>query len=135
MPPKVTDAKELANQWLKWWVSLQPTARRIQDVQCTSANLTDYLTKPSSIEPGGWDQLCAGGPNGLFLFFVMLSWLRQISSTERDVAFYDVAMVDVEWALSKILLHLNAHTSATDDARKTDGATLTNMGHSSKRRR
>ena len=135
IPPTVTDAQELAKHWLTWWVSLQPTARRTHNVDRFSANLHEHLSKPNTVGVDEWDQLCLGGPNGLFLFLVMLSWLKKMAITEHGNAFYDIAMMDVEWALSKILLHLKARKRSASEFEGSDNAQPADPGALSKRRR
>lgn len=103
-PKSITDLAKLGQAFIKWWVSLQPLARRVQGVDPSqSMNLGSLLIRPAKVEAGGWSRLSVGGKNGIFLVFLLLVWHKRLAESEQDLAFVELALYDVCWALDKVL--------------------------------
>lgn len=80
---------------MQWWMSMQPQCRR---------NVSDLGSWPLvRVEPGDraeWNGLWKGGPNGLFLALISLSWWLWAAS-ENDESLENVlsAVSEMVWVL------------------------------------
>lgn len=112
-PKSITDLARLGQAFIKWWVSLQPLARRVHGVDpLQNVTLESLITRPAKVEAGGWSRLSVGGKNGIFLVFLLLVWHRRLAKTEQDLVFVELALYDVCWALDKVLEDLKARGRA-----------------------
>lgn len=103
-PKSITDLTKFGQAFVKWWVSLQPLARRVQSADpLQNVTLGSLLIRPAKVEADGWSRLSVGGKNGIFLVFLLLVWYRRLAETDRDLVFVELALYDVCWALDKVL--------------------------------
>jgi hypothetical protein len=88
---------EFGTEWQQWWSFIQPDWRE------------DDTWPHSQIVPNGadWTALTHGGPNGLFLVMMALSWwVRKIVSDE-DREFL-LAVGDVHWVMKEMMKTISA---------------------------
>lgn len=88
----------MPEQFKKFWLSLQPHWRQVQD---------GWPMPKQSIEAADWSKLLKGGPNGLFLVFKVLSFWAKMAWTIEERKEFDETMADVNWVLGELLKQLN----------------------------
>jgi hypothetical protein len=85
------DAEKFGKTVTEWWRTIQPTTRK---------------TWPPSQHPVSEDfsfeYFNRGGPNGVFLMILCLSWWANTLSTETDNTYFKVVVHDVCWVLEQI---------------------------------
>ena len=87
------DAKKFGAAVLKWWLTIQPTARKqwppVHDP--LPANFSfDYFNR--------------GGPNGVFLMVLCLGWWANALTADMDLSDYALVVNNVCWVLEQIAI-------------------------------
>jgi hypothetical protein len=96
---------EFGAVWMQWWVNMQP-------LWCKGGSLIRILP-----EDADWEPILCGGPNGLSLVVMALSWW--ICSTIEDREFsteLQKAFDDVNWVLSKLVANLENRRKCSCEA-------------------
>ena len=90
--PTIERISEFAAAWKQWWVKIQPSWHG-------GESLTRILPAVAD-----WEPILRGGPNGLALVILALSWWIQ---TVNDNAVFDAdlcnAIEDVNWVLLELI--------------------------------
>ncbi|KAF8630175.1 hypothetical protein AX14_011034, partial [Amanita brunnescens Koide BX004] len=84
LTPTKNDTKEFGLAWINWWHKLQPSFQH---------NETDHMPLPLFTHPHPepevmdiWEPLRKGGPNGLVVVLILLSWWGQKASAGMETA-------------------------------------------------
>ena len=85
------DAEGFGAAVLKWWLTIQPTARK------NWPPVYDALPDDFS-----FDYFNHGGPNGVFLMVLCLCWWANALDVGMDFTEFDLVVNDVYWVLSQI---------------------------------
>jgi hypothetical protein len=82
---------EFAAEWHQWWMFIQPEWR-----------VDDIRVVPHAAE---WGALKHGGPNGLFLVVMALSWWARANEIQSDKESdkFQLAVGEVQWVITEIL--------------------------------
>jgi hypothetical protein len=115
IPACVHPIDNFIGELICWYHSLQPPSRRLKwDYPAYFA--PPYLTLPD--DPGEWSQLRKGGPYGLFLFVLALSWLPINLRTAEDKIKVEALMKDFVWVLKLLSnpTYINQRVSGTGDS-------------------
>lgn len=76
---------------IEWWLTIQPTTRK--DWPPTYGTLPDGFT---------FDYFNRGGPNGVFLVILCLSWWANALTPNQDHTNFGLVVNDVRWVLEQI---------------------------------
>jgi hypothetical protein len=97
------DLKVFGAKVIEWWVTIQPTARK--------AWPPTYEPLPNGFT---FDYFNRGGPNGVFLVVLCLSWWANALTAGADYTDFGLVVHDVHWTLAQIANGVESHSS-TDD--------------------
>lgn len=76
---------------IEWWLTIQPTARK--DWPPTYGPLPEGFS---------FDYFNRGGPNGVFLVILCLSWWANALTSDQDHANFKLVVDDVHWVLEQV---------------------------------
>ena len=79
---------------IEWWLTIQPTTRK--------AWPPVYEPLPDDFS---FDFFNRGGPNGVFLMILCLSWWANALTTEADHSSFRLVVHDVRWVLEQLVDH------------------------------
>lgn len=85
------DSKKFGKDVLKWWLTIQPTTRK--DWPPTYGPLPDDFS---------FDYFNRGGPNGVFLVVLCLSWWANALTPDSDLTEFGLVIHDVLWVLEQV---------------------------------
>jgi hypothetical protein len=85
------DAAKFGPKVVKWWCTIQPTTRK--------AWPPTYAPLPADFSFSYFNH---GGPNGVFLMILCLSWWANSLDTETDHTNFKLVVHDVRWVLEQI---------------------------------
>jgi hypothetical protein len=103
--PSIEKPSEFGAMWMLWWVKMQPTWRG-----------GESLVKTLPTE-ANWEPILRGGSNGLSMVVMALSWWVHAMGLngQQDLELL-VAINDVKWALSELVVMLS--TASTNTRKK-----------------
>ncbi|KAF9779708.1 hypothetical protein BJ322DRAFT_986375, partial [Thelephora terrestris] len=86
--PPIKSLEKYTKLWICWWTSLQPDWRK-----------TGRWPLPCRVPVhGGWDELLAGGKDGLFIVVMTLAWWSNAQAEmEGESHQLEAAIADVSW--------------------------------------
>lgn len=76
---------------IEWWLTIQPTTRK--------AWPPSYEALPNDFS---FDYFNRGGPNGVFLMILCLSWWAEVLTPDMDHSNFKLVVHDVRWVLEQI---------------------------------
>ena len=76
---------------LKWWLTIQPTTRKAWP-----------LSHEQPAEDFSFEYFERGGPNGVFLMILCLSWWANALDANTDYMSFGLVVNDVRWVLEPI---------------------------------
>ena len=89
------DAEKFGAKVVEWWLTIQPTTRKVW---------------PPSYEPlpedFSFNYFNRGGPNGVFLMILCLSWWANALSPDTDHKSFKLVVHDVRWVLEQVASHV-----------------------------
>lgn len=89
--------RQFVEEWKQWWAELQPKWR----------NTKDWPFERQSSTKGSWETLLLGGPNGIYLIMISLSWwvsaVTKDSQDGKDWHEALEALKEVHWVFSQLL--------------------------------
>ena len=88
------DAEKFGVKVVGWWVTIQPTARK--------AWPPSYEPLPDNFS---FDYFKRGGPNGVFLMILCLSWWANVLTVGSDHTSFKQVVHDVRWVLEQVEIH------------------------------
>jgi len=88
------DAEKFGAKVIDWWLTIQPTTRK--------AWPPTYNPLPEDFT---FDYFNRGGPNGVFLMILCLSWWADALTTQTDHTSFKLVVHDVRWVLEQIASH------------------------------
>ena len=88
---KKVDAEKFGRKVIEWWLTIQPITRK--------AWPPTYGSLP---EDFSFDFFNCGGPNGVFLMILCLSWWANALSTDTNHTNFGLVVHDVCWVLEQI---------------------------------
>lgn len=116
-----TQLKAYAATWKKWWCTLQPQWR----------NISSWPPSTAAIGPDAdWSALSVGGPNGIFLPLMALSWWVGAANGMNDESLQGAVDMTRTFELM-IAAHVQKHSAVLG---KRKGSVGVCSASSSKRR-
>lgn len=85
------DAKKFGAQVTKWWITIQPTTRKEWP--------PTYKPLPKDFS---FDYFNRGGPNGVFLMILCISWWANALTPDMDHTAFKLVVHDVRWVLEQV---------------------------------
>ena len=85
------DEQKFGAAVIKWWLTIQPTTRKEWP--------PTYNALP---EDFSFDYFNRGGPNGVFLVVLCLSWWANALTPDTDHTNFRLVLHDVRWVLKQI---------------------------------
>jgi hypothetical protein len=85
------DAEKFGTKVTEWWITIQPTIHKVWP--------PTYKPLPQGFS---FDYFNRGGPNGVFLMILCLSWWANALSTHTDHHSFKLVVHDVRWVLEQI---------------------------------
>ena len=88
------DAEKFGAQVLAWWITIQPTTRK--------AWPPSYEPLPDNFS---FEYFKRGGPNGVFLVILCLSWWANALTADTDHTSFRQVVHNVRWVLQQVAAH------------------------------
>jgi len=88
------DEQKFGAAVIKWWLTIQPITRKTWP--------PTYNALP---EDFSFDYFNRGGPNGVFLMVLCLSWWANALTPDTDHTNFRLVLHDVRWVLKQIVAH------------------------------
>lgn len=85
------DAEKFGRKVIEWWLTIQPTTRK--------AWPPTYRPLP---EDFSFDYFKCGGPNGVFLVILCLTWWANALTTNTSHTSFKLVVHDVCWVLEQV---------------------------------
>lgn len=85
------DAEKFGRKVIEWWLTIQPTTRK--------AWPPTYGPLP---EDFSFDYFKCGGPNGVFLVILCLTWWANALTTNTSHTSFKLVVHDVCWVLEQV---------------------------------
>ncbi len=91
-PPSIKNLDVFTEQWWKWYIELQPAARRSEDGSLQHVEL----------EESNWRETRKGTINGFYSILASLGWwVKAVKDINLDHALV-AAIADVDWVLGSM---------------------------------
>ena len=89
------DVEKFGANVVQWWLTIQPTTRKSWP--------PSYGPLPAGFS---FKYFNHGGPNGVFLVILCLSWWADALTPETDHTSFNLVVNDVRWVLEQVALHV-----------------------------
>jgi len=89
------DAEKFGTSFLEWWLTIQPTTRKMWP--------PTYEPLPEGFS---FDYFNRGGPNGVFLVVLCLTWWANALTPDTDHTSFKLVTNDVCWVLEQVAGHV-----------------------------
>jgi hypothetical protein len=109
--PKVNNQAKFGATWKLWWATMQPAWRGGKSLGTAIPTDAD------------WKSVLRGGPNGLFMVILALSWwVCAMKPDQQDLELFK-SINDVEWVLSELVSTLSLDKGKTGKKRPFENST------------
>ena len=119
-PLKLNDNPGFSSQFLMWWRSLQPTWRLLGE-------FNQPLIRSETIPEDGWNDLCKGGKNGIFLVILCMAWWADFLVPAVDAFGASGTLTDMlddlYWVMQKVVGKIKGSTTHVKEILTLPGST------------